>query len=370
MRGQNIRHSLQKSLIGQSDSLCILQQIFPDAFLLDYSFRIQSIGKSVTSDLGYSLADLKDQPIDNVISDFTKHTHSLLQDGFFSQKEYSLKSKHHDSIPVTLSGFYTGLLTDIDGLIILLYENTGETDSVQKKLTAKTDEMDHFIYQASHSLRGPLATIRGLINIAKIELDPQKLHFIHAQLHEFANRLDTKLYKLMCFAEADREVGIPLGVVNAQVLEQKLIEVRDQIVSEPPAISCMVFDMDDKSVNEHLIESLLVNLTGFLLSAPRQSTSSIQVCVKGNKAIANVVHMVIDTVGLNFDSSFQKNLLDQHGYGHLLEQPELTSAYAAQKVIFKLHGKIEFEAIGEHQSRITISIPYNFISIKKNETVL
>jgi hypothetical protein len=362
MRAQKRMHKLQKSLIGQSDSLCILQQIFSDAFLLDHDFAIQSIGKSVTSDFGFSLQELKGKSIDSIIPDFTRHTQSLLQDGFFCQKKYSLKSKLHNSVFVNLSGFYTGLLTDIDGFIILLYENIGAIDSVQKQLIAKAEEMDHFIYQASHSLRGPLATIRGLINIAQIEHDPLKLKFIHGQLNEFANKLDTKLYKLMCFAEADKEVGIPMGVVNAIVLEQKLIEARSQIIQEPPNIKCEVLDMDGKNVNEHLIESLLVNLTGFLLSVPRQSTSSIYVCVSGKDAF---VKMVIDTIGLDFDSSFQKTLLDHHGYGHLLEQPELTSAYAAQKVIFKLQGKIDFAVMTPHRNKITISIPYNFISIKK-----
>jgi signal transduction histidine kinase len=348
-------------LISGQDSLTILREIFDDALLLDHSFAIQSIGHAVSADLGYTTETIRGKPIDLVIPEFNDKVLPLLRMGYFAHKKIHLVSKWNDLILVKLSGFYSGLLTDINGFIILRCENLEDIQVIQQQLDSKVTEMDHFIYQASHSLRGPLATIRGLINIAKIENDHLQLAFIHQKMEEFASRLDTKLYKLMCFAEADRAKGIPTGVIDQESLKSRLQQEISADKKGTIKIQCKVAEMKRVRVNEHLIELFLVNLTAFIARSSGQAENSINVVITGDESS---IEIVIMTSG--FDFPLQHILMGEHGYGHLLEQPDLTDVYSAQKVIFRLQGKIGFEMVGEHQVVIKISIPYNFISLSKN----
>jgi signal transduction histidine kinase len=352
---------LRSSLIAENERVFILTEIFHDALLLNQSLAIQAIGKSASAELGFSMADLKDKLIDTLIPDFATELIPLLSNGFFKEKELCVNSKDGKVQWANLSGFYTGLLTDINGFIIIRLNVLRDTIAIKNQLAAKTNEMDHFIYVASHSLRGPIATIKGLTDIAKTEKDPVQLDFILDKIREFGDRLDSKLYKLISFASADRDRGIPTGNLDAAHLETQLIEESKKILENPPAIVCRV-NLPTYKINENLIESLMINLVTFLLSAPIFTDSSIhlQVAEQGN-----FLKISINTFGLSFDEKFQHILLGNHGYGHLLEQPNLTEAYSAQKVIQKLNGRVGFERATDFEGIVKITIPYSFVSLYK-----
>ena len=351
---------VRNSLISPNDTLHFLQEVFYDTILLDSQLTIQSIGKHIISDLGYSKEELKSKSVEIIIPDFAERAFALLQTGFFSQQRFHLVSKTGDLITVNLSGFYSGLLTDVNGFVVLRYDNLSDTHVIQDQLNLKAEELDHFIYQASHSLRGPLATIRGLINIAKIEKDPTQLIFIHNQLEEFSNRLDAKLYKLMCFAEADRTRGIPTGLMCPAVFTNKLKQVIEQHTIKMVFKGCFVAGMATDKLNEHLIESIITNLINFLFIDDHSAHGTIEVHVIGGTGF---VEIIVKITGFCFGESFQKSLTGDHGYGHLLEQPNLTGAYSVRKVVHKLQGKISFTQTAA-ESSIHVKIPYSSISLK------
>jgi len=351
---------VRNSLISPTDALRFLQEVFSDTILLDSRLTIQSVGKYIISDLGYSEEELKNESVELIIPGFAERAFVLLQTGFFSRQRFHLVSKIGDLITVNLSGFYSGLLTDVNGFVVLRYDNLSDTHVIQDQLNLKAEELDHFIYQASHSLRGPLATIRGLINIAKIEKDPAQLIFIHNQLEEFSNRLDAKLYKLMCFAEADKMRGTPTGLIYPAVLFNKLKKVMEQHTSKMVFKGCFVTGMDSDKVNEHLIESILTNLINFLFIDDHSAYGTIEVHVTGGTGF---VEIIVEITGFCFGESFQKSLTGEHGYGHLLEQPNLTGAYSVRKVVHRLQGKISFSQAGS-KSSIHVKIPYSFVSLK------
>ncbi len=54
-------------------------------------------------------------------------------------------------------------------------ERTQQLELQNKELVKVNNELDHFVYRVSHDLRAPLASVLGLISIAKQEKDPEKL---------------------------------------------------------------------------------------------------------------------------------------------------------------------------------------------------
>lgn len=347
--------------IGSSDSLKMLQLVFSDSILIDYDFKIQSVAPAILAELDYSLTELKNQSITALIPNFKLEIFPLLQGGYFVKIQTSLTKRSKAKCEVQLSGFYTGLFTDVNGFILLRCESQ-EKITIKNKLEEKMMELDHFVYQASHSLRGPLATIRGLINIAKAEKDPQQLGFILKNMEELADRLDAKFYKLMCFAEVDKIKGIPSGTIDMENLVNVL---RGQVPSDRNdsiEITSDVIDVSTLRVNEHLIESFLVHFVSFISTLPTKQKGMITVSIVGNDFSVEIGLLLKGFISI---SPLEEVLLNSHGYGHLLEQPTMTNLFSAQKVIYMLKGKISLSLVSDGVAKINVSIPSNFISLSK-----
>ena len=91
-----------------------------------------------------------------------------LATGFSGEKRYVLLTKEKTKIVACISGFYMGLISDINNKIILIVRKTQLTVVVNENPQKTEIEIDNFIYRAAHDLRGPLATIKGLIDLIKI----------------------------------------------------------------------------------------------------------------------------------------------------------------------------------------------------------
>jgi len=74
-------------------------------------------------------------------------------------------------------------------------EREGHEETI-KKLQEKNEEFETFMYRASHDLRGPVSTIKGLVQIATVESKKTFVHQCMEMVGECANKLDNTLVDL------------------------------------------------------------------------------------------------------------------------------------------------------------------------------
>lgn len=67
--------------------------------------------------------------------------------------------------------YFDGAIRDVTG-IKSAQEKLKKQNRELKKLNT---ELDSFVYSASHDLKAPLSSVKGLINLAKVEKDEEKL---------------------------------------------------------------------------------------------------------------------------------------------------------------------------------------------------
>lgn len=103
-------------------------------------------------------------------------------------------------------------------------KRTGELVKSNSELTKMTQEYDQLVYRASHDIRGPLATLMGLTNIAKQDYDePLRVKDYLGKIESTASGLNQTLSQLM---ETNRIRNLPICVE-----EIKISEVLDEVYS-------------------------------------------------------------------------------------------------------------------------------------------
>jgi len=76
-------------------------------------------------------------------------------------------------------------------------ERTLELDRSNHELEKAVKDLDQFIYKTSHDLRGPIATMQGIINLGVMEAKEKvSIEYFHT-LHKVSNNLNNVLFRLI-----------------------------------------------------------------------------------------------------------------------------------------------------------------------------
>lgn len=327
--------------------------LFPDLIILDARYNILSIGTGILESLGSERARLGQQSLAEVFGreDFLNDLKGWLLPGYFHPKEIELTSNDVTSV-FELSGFYLGLVTSVNGIILLRLKNK-ETDNFQM-----SEEMDEFVYHSAHHLRGPIATLKGLIHLLKIQPDGVDTPFLIHQMESYAQNLDDRLSRLICFAESDKESHndeIPV------TLEGIFLKLSQQLEHENTLFP-IHFEHSSpterkKVLNAPMVFSMLHYLLRFFCQCERESDNKL--FWEDVSTNSNSVELVIRADGFSLaESSGQKLNNFNFGYSDILNYPELINCYAARKIAQRLRGNIRFFVLSRKQVFVSVSLPF------------
>ena len=117
-----------------------------------------------------------------------------------------------------------GLISDINNKIVLIVRKTQPTVANDNPENTKI-EIDKFIYRAAHDLRGPLATIKGLIDLIKIRENNDELDRLIQLVDSHANVLDERLFQLAYMAQYYKEEKIANDEIIFHTIETRLRKI-------------------------------------------------------------------------------------------------------------------------------------------------
>ena len=334
-----------------------LPSIFVDSMVVDQHFNIVVISQNVLEFLEFNTEEIKHKSLNYLTGncDLVSVMKNELAQGYFEERKAFLFSKSNRKITVGISGFYLGLISDINGYIILRIANLDEVEVINQQLQQKKAELDNFIYRTAHDLRGPLATIKGLINLLK--MNAGELDRLLPMIDAHANKLDERLFQLVYLAKADLEVEAPSEVVDFNTIETTL----RRIIEQNAFVDFLQFHFNAPTaklmgVNEALLSSLLSNLLFHILSQPMSSLDSI-VFFRINRE-GNVLKVTVGTQGFTTNDLLAKTIRnDEFLYTDLVNYPQFLNFYAVQKIAWKLKARIRINFISSERQRITILVP-------------
>lgn len=238
-----------------------------------------------------------------------------------------------------------------------LEELVGErTQSLEKKNTELQEalaELDLFLYSSYHDLKGPVARLRGLLNLAKLENEDvdQSEYFekFDLTIQEMSNLL-VKLNKVNIINQAsERPERLSLSQYKIKLLDKikEIIEGADFKI-EFSGISEIIVNQE---ILDMILESLIENSFRFRRYEVRQS-----ITVRIDVDSENAVITVLDN-GIGISKNILPHIFKMYFRGNEQSTGHGLGLYVVKKAVEKLNGNIEVESEEGKYSLFRIQIP-------------
>jgi signal transduction histidine kinase len=358
MKAEN--HSITNLLISEEDIRKRLPSIFTDSIILNFAFEMIVVSPNVMSLLEFTHVELYRKKINYITGqfDFSAFLEKALKPGFFQEKYVEFFSKANRPVLTAVSGFYLGLISDINGYIILKVHDAKTIQILHKEREAKRLELDNFIYRTAHDIRGPLATIRGLINLYHFKKEEFDVDHLMQMIKLHAEQLDEKLFKLLYLAQVDQPASKGTHLLDTKALEaflRKKIEVNTFIDVLDFKFRTSIERIE--GVDEALTFELAGNILHFILNLPKSGLHRYQLMYVLSETKEDFeIKVLADGFEIN-DATRNIIANSETFYGDMLIHPEMFNYFAALKISLRMKASVCVNVTSQFNSEIVISIP-------------
>jgi hypothetical protein len=345
-----------------------IYSLFPDSIFLDADFRILGLSSNIAHSLGFKNEEIRGYAISILENsgELKEQLKARLENGYFNDESIQFIKKEGGTCCYSVSGFYLGMLTECSGLIVLRCINKDELEEIDRKLRQTKLQIDNFIYRTAHDLRGPLATIQGLVNLIKIRPDDSEVDRFIDLIDAHGKKLDERLHRLVYLAKIDEQIVAPTYSLNFSDLETALrrtIENNAFIDFLELVMTCKGLSV--QGYDETKIMTIVNNLLLYILSLPKCSTNCM-IRINAEENFKGLV-IAIKAEGFVADPEIQRSMqnVNPSMYTDLLQSSKFTYLFAAQKIALEAKALISVDYLGIDSEQLTVTM-LNSNSISQN----
>lgn len=238
-------------------------------------------------------------------------------------------------------------------------ERTEELRESNEALMKSNNDLDNFIYKTSHDIRGPLATLQGICNIALMDInDPMAVDYLQ-KLSKTAYKLNLILSKLLVINQINN--ALPLledvrlhNLVISMVDENKMSYFSKEI-SVKIEISKSLTITSDPDLLKIILGNLISNAFKFHNDSKRvDSFIIVRSCIEGDL----FVFEVIDN-GVGIEESVAHQIFDIFSKTSEIQDTAGLGLYLVKLATEKLDGKIEVKKSDEGDTLFRVTLPLN-----------
>jgi len=319
------------------DYIVALQTFQPDVILSDHSLP------SFTSEEALPIA-----------KDICKSSAFILVTGTVSE-EFAVKIIKAGADDYVLKSS----LTRLPSAILNAYAKRRaemENEQHMKKLTAVNKELQTFIYRASHDLRGPLSSMKGLINVARIETEPLQMAKLISLMDTSAEKLDKIVVDLIeTLGIRDRsvkreEVDLEAIVTELLAYYQSAIKKGNLRISVETDFSASLYS--DGAILKMVLKRVIDNALRFHNYAVPGSYISIRLKTDSDGALISIADN-----GTGIKEELQEKVFDMFYRANSDSEGSGLGLYLARIGTEKLGGRISLKSIEHIGTTVEISIP-------------
>jgi signal transduction histidine kinase len=348
-------------LFSNNKILKNIARIFPDSLIMNEQRQIISLGDNVGRLLGCTLLEVGGWDISALFANTsaaTEFQHHLAKgscENLVAHLRYQRNRNVH--INCWISGFYLSPIGDSMGIAIVKIEAMDELGIHDNHFTANNDDLDEFVYRTTHDLRGPVATIQGLLSLINLERSKltDYLKTLIEHIEKSAQILSDRLFNLNYLSETANCKTVNYNLDSAE-LESRLRSTLEQNL----AINNIEFHIKSSKrfyggVNASLTTGLLNHLLLYFISLPRNDAATITYSIE---VVKPGILIKITSQGFLTTHQHRQAIVNKDSlYTTIISYAELINFFAAMKSAERMRASISIDSMLETSQEISVVVP-------------
>jgi signal transduction histidine kinase/Flp pilus assembly protein TadD len=226
-----------------------------------------------------------------------------------------------------------------------------------KALQNVNNELDNFIYKTSHDIRGPLASLKGIANVALLELTDSKAQDYLHKLDASADKLNTILTRLLIVNQINHAVLTNVKIDFPELLQEILTFERKKGVPSRLTISHEIEQGVTLSTDRHVLRIILENLIDNAIKY-HNSSDRVEPFVKIKVGMngEGVKIRVIDN-GIGIKESDPQKLFQMFVRASERSESGGIGLYLTKLASERLFAKVDYSTTSEKFTQFTVTLP-------------
>lgn len=227
-----------------------------------------------------------------------------------------------------------------------------------EELTKINSELDQFVYSASHDLRAPLMSVKGLVNMIKIDPDKDKLDFYLQLIEGSICKLDNFITDIVHYSRNSRMEVMP-SKINFKKLVRESIDSLKYMEDAELVESIIKINDDLPFYSDH--SRLLIVFNNIISNAVRYQdktkNSFLKIEIK-NELDKAVIKFTDNGVGIA--EEFLENIFKMFFRASYESKGSGLGLYIVKGTVEKLNGSMTVQSKLGEGSEFSIEIPNSF----------
>ncbi|MCF6351781.1 MAG: ATP-binding protein [Cyclobacteriaceae bacterium] len=252
--------------------------------------------------------------------------------------------------------FYVILVLSLIILINVFYKfRTKAVNNRNKELIKLNAELDSFAYSVSHDLKAPLASIQGLLNVARLD-ENNNASVYYDRIEKSINKLDSFIKDIIDFSKNSR-LELKMEEINIKELVE---EVKEGVsyLNEKKKVKCLdeisanLTVISDKSRLMFIANNLITNAIRYADLTKKDPYVKITAKIENG----NFVFSVIDN-GQGIEKQYHKKIFDMFYRANEHSTGSGLGLYIVKESVMKLGGEIKIQSELKVGTTITFIMP-------------
>ena len=320
-----------------------LINIIPSSILLDGNNNILSASKEVCQFLRFSNHELRDKNILEVLmardNELEKGLNSMRINGYFKPKKISIHNKYKKNIDVEISGFYLGIISDFTEYTIVGIRDIDKLKTYQRLFEEKKNDLNELVYRTYHDLRGPVATIKGLVNVSDYSQDTDESKDLFKLIGDSTDILKDRISNISLIFDNSYEDNIKVSLLNNEFIRLWVINtIQEKLRDVDIEVSVINTEFEEISLSEEDIHKMLrYSLLGFL-SFHKAVDRHVKVVFTFNVDQDNFIFSFKFEGFTGNSTLFENAVFNKHKFSELINEENVLNFYLLRNLIQKYNG--------------------------------
>lgn len=255
---------------------------------------------------------------------------------------------------------------DADGNLLMLIGSSFSINELKEKeqeliasnelLTKTKNELDQFVYRASHDLRSPLVSIMGLLNLIRMENPAPKVTEYLGMVDRSIYKLDSFIREIVNHSKNSRQ-GIDLELIDPQeeidaamaelhyLVEGRNIDVQIDLKLGSPWVS-------DRFRSQIILKNLISNALKYQNQTLKEGLVKIMVDVDAEES-----RITVEDNGIGIPNEYQNDVFKMFFRATNQSFGAGIGLYIVKEALNRVQGTIQLESTLSKGSRFTAVIP-------------